>query len=92
MAFGFFTVPIQDGGRAQEELNAFLRGHKVLSVDRRWVEQGAASFWSFCIDHLEGTPADGSGYRGSRGPGGKAMESLMTLEFQTFEDVSLLAA
>src|SRR5262249_6469813 len=30
-------VPIQDSGRAQEELNAFLRSHKILSVDRRWV-------------------------------------------------------
>jgi hypothetical protein len=44
MAFGFFTVPIQDSGRAQEELNTFLRIHKILSVDRRWLEQGAASF------------------------------------------------
>ena len=25
---------------AQAELNAFLRGHRVLSVDRRWVELG----------------------------------------------------
>jgi hypothetical protein len=32
MAFIFFTVPIQDCGRAQEELNAFLRSHKILSV------------------------------------------------------------
>jgi hypothetical protein len=70
MAFVFFTVPIQDSGRAQEELNAFLRSHKSLSVDRRWVEQGA-SFWSFCIDYLEGTAAEGGGYRGGRGPVGK---------------------
>jgi hypothetical protein len=47
MAFHIFTVPIQDDGRALEQLNAFLRSHKILSVDRRWVEQGAASFWSF---------------------------------------------
>jgi hypothetical protein len=46
MAFVFFTVPIQDNGREQEELNAFLRSHKILSVDRRWVEQGASSFWN----------------------------------------------
>jgi hypothetical protein len=63
MAFGFFTVPIQDGGRSQEEWNAFLRRHKILSVDRRRVEQGASSFWSFCIDYLESDPAGASGYR-----------------------------
>jgi hypothetical protein len=45
MAFGIFTVPIQDGGRAQEELNAFLRSHQILSVDRRRVAipDGSAS-------------------------------------------------
>jgi superfamily II DNA helicase RecQ len=53
MAFQFFTVPIQDDGSAEGALNAFLRKHRVLSVDRRWVEQGAASFWSFCIDFWE---------------------------------------
>ena len=31
----------------------FLRSHRVLAVDRRWVEQGSESFWSFCVDYLE---------------------------------------
>ena len=83
--FRLLTVPIQDSGRAQEELNAFLRSHKILSVDRRWVEQGAASFWSFCIDYLEGAPADGSGYSGSRGSCGRAKidyrETLSPVDF-----------
>jgi superfamily II DNA helicase RecQ len=88
MAFIFFIVPIQDSGRAQEELNAFLRSHKILSVDRRWVEQGASSFWSFCIDYLEGAPAEAGGYRGGRGPGGKSKidyrETLSPADFAVF--------
>jgi superfamily II DNA helicase RecQ len=52
MAFRFFVVPIQDGGEAESELNAFLNAHRVLNVDRRWVEQGSQSFWTFCIDYL----------------------------------------
>jgi superfamily II DNA helicase RecQ len=60
MAFAFFTVPIQDGGQAEAEVNAFLRTHKVLAVDRRWVEQGASSFWCFCVDYLDG-PVPGFG-------------------------------
>ena len=39
MALKFFTVPIQNSGPAEEELNAFLNSHKVLSVDRRWVDR-----------------------------------------------------
>src|SRR4051794_11750540 len=88
MAFQLFTVPIQDDGRALAQLNAFLRDHKILSVDRRWVEQGASSFWSFCIDYLEDTPADGGGYRGGRGPGGGAKidyrETLKPEDFAVF--------
>jgi superfamily II DNA helicase RecQ len=88
MAFQLFTVPIQDDGRDLEQLNAFLRRHKILSVERRWVEQGASSFWSFCIDYLEGAPADGGGYRGGRGPGGRAKidyrETLSPADFAVF--------
>jgi superfamily II DNA helicase RecQ len=88
MAFHIFTVSIQDDGRALAQLNAFLRSHKVLSVDRRWVEQGASSFWSFCIDYLEGAPSDGGGYRGGRGPGGAAKvdyrETLKPEDFAVF--------
>ena len=40
MAFRFFTVPIQSASAVESELNAFLRRHKVLSVDRRFVEDG----------------------------------------------------
>jgi hypothetical protein len=53
MPFKFFIVPIHDAGQAEAELNGFLRSHRVLSVDRRWVEQGSSSFWSFCVDYLE---------------------------------------
>ena len=52
MPFRFFTIPIQDNGEAEAQLNAFLATHRVLSVDRRWVEQGSQSFWSFCVDFL----------------------------------------
>jgi hypothetical protein len=50
MTFKLFVVPVGAGGQAEAELNAFLRGRKVLAVDPRWVEQGAASFWCFCLD------------------------------------------
>ncbi len=40
MAFKFFVVPIQNSEVAESELNGFLRKHTVLSLDRRWVDQG----------------------------------------------------
>ncbi len=53
MAFKFFTIPVSDAAVAEAELNGFVRQHKVLSVDRRWVEQGPSSFWAFCLDFLD---------------------------------------
>jgi superfamily II DNA helicase RecQ len=53
------VVPVPDSGGAEEELNTFLRSHKVLSVDRRWLKQGATSFWTLCVDYLDGTPRAG---------------------------------
>ena len=58
MAFKLFTIPVQQSEAAEAELNAFLCNHKVLAVDRRWVDQGPNSFWAFCVDYLEaGSPA-----------------------------------
>lgn len=59
MAYRFFQIPVRDSGAAGEELNRFLRSHRVLSVDRRWVDAGTESFWSFCVDYLEAGQAPG---------------------------------
>ncbi len=70
MAFKFFTVPINDDGRAEAALNGFVRSHRVLTVDRRWVDLGASSFWSFAVDYLDGQPGTASPQTG-RPPGAK---------------------
>lgn len=50
MQLSMFFVPIQDGGGAQEELNTFLRGHRVLHVEKAFAGNG----WAFCVEWLEG--------------------------------------
>ncbi len=51
--YRFFLIPVRQSEAAADELNRFLRSHRVLSVDRRWVDQGTESFWSFCVDYLD---------------------------------------
>jgi hypothetical protein len=48
MAFRVFTPQLREPGAAETEMNGFLANHRVLSVDRRFVEEGERSFWSFC--------------------------------------------
>src|SRR5271157_1987368 len=53
MAYRVFTLPVHDSGAAETELNGFLASHRVLSVDRRFVEEGERSFWTFCVDYVD---------------------------------------
>ena len=64
-------------------MNAFLRGHRVLAVKKEFVPDGENSFWTFCVEYLEGTPAGGAA------PGGKLpkvdyKEVLKPAEFEVF--------
>lgn len=66
MAFQIFTIPIRDPAGSQDELNSFLQSHKILTVDRRWVDQGADSFWSFCVDYHATSTKSASAVRGKK--------------------------
>ena len=61
MAYFFAKIPCHSDASAVAELNAFLRSHRVLSVDRRWVDQGENSYWAFCVDYQESIGGSGSG-------------------------------
>lgn len=68
MAYRTFTIPVRHSAPAEAEVNGFLRSHKVLNVDRRWVDAGENSFvpagenafWAACVDcctHATGVTA-----------------------------------
>ena len=54
MQFRFFVIPIKSNDDAAEEMNRFLRGHRVLAVEKRFMEGGENPCWSFCVEYLEG--------------------------------------
>ena len=66
MAFKFHCIPVHDDGRAAAELNAFLRSHRVLHIDRQWVDQGSDSFWHFCIDYWDSSDTQPAAGRNGR--------------------------
>lgn len=51
------AIPVVSPETAEAELNSFLQSHRVLSVERRWVDQGSQSFWAICIDYHAGSPS-----------------------------------
>ena len=56
MALRFFVVPVHDSGALEQELNVFLAGHKVVSIDRHLIDEGNNSFWAICVDYLSHAP------------------------------------
>ena len=83
--YRFFLIPVRQSGPAEEELNGFLRSHRVLNVDRQWVDEGSESFWSFCVDYLE-TGQDGRAAQGGASERGKVdyREVLSPEQFALF--------
>jgi superfamily II DNA helicase RecQ len=49
MQLRFFTIPIHGGGDIADELNRFLAGSRILSIDRQLVQDGANSAWAICV-------------------------------------------
>lgn len=45
-----FFVPISGGEAMQDEMNAFLRGHRVLQIEKAFAGHG----WAFCVEWLDG--------------------------------------
>ena len=67
MQLKFFRIPTGDPGGFAEELNAFLRGHRILTVHRELVTESGGAWWAFCVEYLPlavasaGTTANGTG-------------------------------
>lgn len=46
-----FTIPAQASIAEQEEMNKFLRGHRILEVQQKYDEQRA--FWTFSVSYMD---------------------------------------
>lgn len=84
MQLKVFAVPAQGGEELVEEMNKFLRAHRVLSIEKRLVEQGGA-YWSFCVEYLErGGEGGGPGTADRAKRGVDYKEILSTEDFAVF--------
>jgi superfamily II DNA helicase RecQ len=66
MQIKVISVPVSGGDSMNEELNKFLRGHKVVQVEQQLITDTSGAYWTFCIRYVEGGPAVGSGERKER--------------------------
>ena len=53
MQIKLFTIPIGDNGSAQDEMNRFLRGNKILEVQNQLISNENGAYWCFCVRYIE---------------------------------------
>lgn len=84
MQLKFFRIPAADPASFGEELNAFLRGHRILSVQRQLVPERDGAYWAVCVEYLAAAGGGGAPPNG----GGKAKidyrEKLSAEDFAVF--------
>lgn len=66
MPLKFMCIPAVGCTVSEAELNNFTGSHRILTVDRRFVEAGQNSCWAICIDYLEGSASVRNSNRSSR--------------------------
>lgn len=54
MQFKFFAIPIDSSGQNENELNKFLRSHRVLTVDRHFYPEKC--IWAISVEYIDQDP------------------------------------
>ena len=78
--YNTFYIPLTDTGEIQSQLNAFLRSHRVLQVERHAFEGG----WGFCVEWMDGTSSSSGSENWRKTPRIDYKEILSVDEFERF--------
>jgi superfamily II DNA helicase RecQ len=55
MQFKVFNVSVPEGD--VEEMNKFLRSHKIVATEKELINLGNSAYWSFCVQYIYGQEA-----------------------------------
>jgi superfamily II DNA helicase RecQ len=84
MQFKFFRIPIPDTGGFADELNAFLRGQRILHVQRELVNESGCASWAICVEYLAAVPGAVSAANGTSKAKIDYREKLSAEDFTVF--------
>ena len=55
MQIKIFTLPVHDSDREVEEMNNFLRSHRILQTERHFCPDNGG-YWTILIEYMDGEP------------------------------------
>ena len=53
LQYAAFLIPLYPGSAEQEEMNRFLRGHRIVQTRKELVTNNAASHWAILVEYLD---------------------------------------
>ena len=53
MQFKVFRIAVSGDTEAEEELNKFLRSHRIVTVQRELARTQSEMFWCFCVEYID---------------------------------------
>ena len=57
MPYKVFSIPLSDAADRCEELNKFLRSHRILQTERQF-SASDGGYWTILVEYVDGQPAD----------------------------------
>lgn len=90
MQVRFFQIPTTGCEAVEAEMNAFLRSHRVLKVDRELVQRESSPCWAVCVEYMDGAVASGPGGRGSQRTDDRRVDYKAVLSEGDFAVFSML--
>ena len=84
MPLKFLRIPAAGCEESERELNGFIASHRVLTVDRRFVDVGENSFWAICVDFILSHSNGKSGRKDSQRKRVDYREILSAAEFNLY--------
>ena len=54
LQYASFLIPLHSGSDEQEELNRFLRGHRIIQTRKEIVTAEGISQWALLVEYLDG--------------------------------------
>lgn len=79
-----FVLPVMDCSVAEEELNRFLRGHRVLQIHRQFSPEHGG-YWAVLVEYMGGTVTDEAASPVSRSEKKDYSKELSEEEYKEFQ-------
>ena len=53
MKYRFFSIPAMMPDDVQDDMNRFCAEHRVISIEKQFVQDGERSYWAICVCYSE---------------------------------------